>query len=214
MQRRNFYQRHQKEFEPFEGILLRNVAIGRGFVLAPVVVASYTYENSLILGLSFFFITFFTVLFSSFITKSIPYSIRIILYVLIGCVFFVPTALYMDYLFPQTVFRLGAFLPLLISNSLIVIQSEARFNKKSKVFMMVDLFSHCFGFLWVILLVGIIREFLGSGNFLGNYVGFDYKIPSILLPFSGFMIVGFLSAFVQSIRLKLLSPTTKDKGAD
>lgn len=214
MQRRNFYQRHQKEFEPFEGILLRNVAIGRGFVLAPVVVASYTFENSLILGLSFFYITFFTVLLSSFITKSIPYSVRIILYVLIGCAFFVPTALYMDYLFPQTVFRLGSFLPLLISNSLIVVQSETRFTKKGRGFMIVDLFSHCFGFLWVILLVGIIREFLGSGYFLGDFVGFDFKIPALLLPFSGFIIVGFLSALVQNIRLKLLSPAPQEKGAE
>lgn len=209
MQRRNFYQRHQKEFEAFEGILLSNPTIGRGFVLAPIVVASYTYENSLILGLSFFFITFFTVLCSSFISKSIPYTIRIIMYVLIGCVFFIPTAMYMDYLFPQTVFRLGAFLPLLISNSLIVVQSEVRFTKKSKIFMITDLFFHCFGFLWVILIVGCFREFIGSGTFLGEYVEFDYKIPGILLPFSGFIIVGFLSAFVQSIRIKLLDPKSE-----
>lgn len=209
MQRRNFYQRHQKEFEPFEGILIRNATIGRGFVLAPVVVASYTFENSLILGLSFFFITFFTVLFSSFVPRTIPYTIRIIIYILLGSAFFVPTAMYMDYLFPQTVFRLGAFLPLLISNSLIVVQGERRFFKRSRAFMITDLFCHCFGFLWVIILVGIIREFFGSGYFLGEYVGFVYKVPSILLPFSGFIIVGFLSAFVQNIRIKLLAQKTE-----
>lgn len=209
MQRRNFYQRHKKEFEAFDGILLGNVAIGRGLVLAPVVVASYTYENSLILGLSFCCITFFTVLLSSFIPKSIPYSIRIILYVLIGCAFFVPTAKYMDYLFPQTVFRLGAFLPLLISNSIIVVQTEARFIKRNKLFMITDLFCHCLGFLLVILVIGLFREFVGTGYFLGYYFESPYKIPAILLPFSGFIIVGFLSAVVQNIRYDLANPKSK-----
>ena len=105
--RRTFYQKYRRFLEPMDGLLLQNPVLERGLVLAPVIVASYNCQYSLLLGLSFVLITFATVLISSFIPKKIPYTIRIILYTLIACGVFVPTAMLMDRLFPDTLFKVG-----------------------------------------------------------------------------------------------------------
>lgn len=209
--RRTFYQRHRKSIALFDGLLLGNPILERGLIIAPVVVASYNNKNSLILGLSFFFITYITVFASSFIPKGIPYTIRTIIYTLIACVVFIPTAGLMNNLFPQSIFSIGVFLPLLVANSLIVVKSESRFHKRRRGYMMADLFFNCVGFFCVIVLVGTIREFLGSGSFLGTPIPGMFTAQAVLMPFSGFIIVGFLAAIVQKIKNALENPKTKNK---
>ncbi len=204
--RKSFYQKYKPAFDKFNGLLLGNTVLDRGLVLAPVIVASYNYKNSIILGLSFMIITFTTVLLSSFVTKKIPYTIRSIIYTLIACAVFVPTAMFMEYLYPESVFKLGVFLPLLVANSLIVVKSESRFHKHKKGYMIFDLICHTIGFLLVIVLVGIIRELFGSGTFMGNPVKGMVTAQAVLLPFSGFIIVGLLAAIVKRIKYKLENP--------
>ncbi len=204
--RRSFFQRHRAAFERFDGILLQNPVLERGLVLAPVIVASYNYRNSLVLGLSFILITFVTVLLSSFIPRRIPYTVRTILYTLIACGVFAPTAMLMDQLFPGTVLRVGVFLPLLVANSLIVVKSESRFHKQSMGRMILDLFCNTLGFCLAILVVGILRELVGSGSFLGSPVQGMPAAPAALMPFSGFILVGLLAAGVKRLRFRLENP--------
>ncbi|MEG2428782.1 MAG: Rnf-Nqr domain containing protein, partial [Oscillospiraceae bacterium] len=178
----------------------------KGLILAPVVVASYNWDNAFVLGCAFMIITFFSVLISSFVPKKIPYTVRTIIYTLIASLIFIPVAYYMNMIYPETVFKLGVFLPLLIANSLIVVKSESRFHQHTKGYMLVDLFCHCVGFFFVIMFVGILRELLGSGSFMGIPINGMIKAPSILLPFSGFVIVGFLAAILRHINFLLNEP--------
>ena len=178
-------------------------------MLAPVVVASYNCQNSLVLGLAFIGITFVTVLISSFISKKIPYTVRTILYTLIACAVFVPTAMGLDRLFPQTVTRTGVFLPLLVANSLIVVKSESRFHKHNRGTMVIDVFCHTLGFFWAILLVGALRELFGSGSLFGVPLFDRFTVPALLMPFSGFFIVGLLAAVVKRIKYNVEHPRSQ-----
>lgn len=208
--RKSFYQRHRKFLQRFDGLLLTNPVLERGLVLAPVIVASYNCVNALILGLSFFAITFVTVLIASFLPKKIPYTIRVILYTLLAFGIFIPTALLMNHWFPQTIFtELGVFLPLLAANSLIVVKSESRFYKHRRGYMVVDLFCHCLGFLWAILLVGGLRELLGKGTLFGHPAQDAFTVPAAMMPFSGFILVGFLAAVVRRLKTRIENPPAR-----
>lgn len=209
--RKTFYQRNKAGFDTINGLFLGNTVLERGLVLSPVIVASYSYENSLILGMGFLIITFFTVLLSSFVPKSIPYTLRTITYTIIASLIFIPTAILVDVLFPNSLHRLGVFFPLLVVNSLIVIKSESRFHKRSKAAMMFDLFCHTAGFFIVIVLVGSAREILGTGAFMGNPIDMPFSVQAILLPFSGFIIVGFLAALMKRIKYRLENPHIKSE---
>ncbi|MEG1027926.1 MAG: Rnf-Nqr domain containing protein, partial [Oscillospiraceae bacterium] len=69
--KKTFYLRHKSFFDKFDGLFLHNPVLARGLVVSPVIVASYSLKNSMILGIGFMIITFFTVIISSFISKRI-----------------------------------------------------------------------------------------------------------------------------------------------
>ena len=185
---KKFYQKHKSWFETTEGLLLKNTVLEKGIVVAPVVVISSSLQNGLILSIAFGIITFFTVLLSSFIPRKIAHTLRVILYTLIAGVIYIPTAMLLDYCFPSQTYRLGIFLPLMVTNSLIIWRSESRFHKETRPRMAVDLLFHVLGFAIVICLAGFIRELFGNGALLGNPIDWvSIKPLGILLPFGGFI---------------------------
>lgn len=203
---KQFYKKHRKTISKFEGLLVNNTVLERGLVIAPVIIAATTLQNALILGISFLTITFLTLLAASFVPKKLPYSIRVIIYTIVACLLYIPTEGIMDHIFPEAIFKVGIFLPLLVTNSLIVTKSETRFLKQNRTSMMLDVLSHALGFLLVIILVGTVREIFGNGSVMGHALNLPVKITVLTFPFGGFVLVGFLAALVQRFRLYLEEP--------
>ena len=88
----------------------------------------------------------------------------------------------------------------MVANSLIVRKSETRFFVQKKGAMVLDLLCSVIGFMWVICLVGALRELLGNGTLWNMPVLEDSTIPGLLLPFSGFIVIGFIAAGFQKFR--------------
>lgn len=203
-----YYFKHKRKFDLISGLFLSNTILGSGLVVAPVVVASNTLKNGVVLGIAFFVITFFTVMLSRVIPKKVPYTLRVVIYVLLAAVIYIPTAMFLTNIMPDTVYKVGIFLPLLITNSLITQKIEGRFKYKRFGVMTVDLLSHIFGFVIVIILVGAIREVLGTGMIWDTKITFITKTaPAIMYPFCGFIILGFMSAVLQKIKLTVQKPS-------
>lgn len=202
---RKFYQNYKDKFEKLDGFFEKNIILQRGMVIAPIIIICTNLMNGLILSIAFFVITTLTVLMSSFITKKVPYTIRVILYTMMASLIFIPTACVLDVIFPNTIFNLEIFLPLLVTNSAIVIKSETRFHYMNKGKMILNLIMYGLGFLVVACLVGGLREFLGNGTLLGEPLFWAYKIPAILYPFSGFILVGVIAALYKKLHFHLKS---------
>jgi len=206
----NFYKEHRKVFERLEGLLLKNTVLEKGLVLAPVVVVGTSLKNGVALSFVFAVLTFFTVLLTSFFPKRIPHSIRVIAAVLVAAVLYVPAAMAVDVFLPGVSYHLGVFLPLLITNSLIVWRSESRFHKEKKGAMMLDLLVHILGFAVVTCLVCTVRELWGSATLWDIPVNLGITpVAGILLPFSGFILLGFLAAVLHKYK-SVLVPMDKD----
>lgn len=203
---KKFYQKHAGAFERFDGLLLNNTVLERGLVIAPIIFLANSMQNALVLGLGFVLITFFTLLIASFVPKALPYTIRVILYVVISSLLFIPAAMLLEMIFTQAAVRsVGVFLPLLTTNSLIVTKSETRFLKKKRLAMLLDVINHCLGFFVVIVLIGFIRELLGTGSIMGYNLDVPILFNVAMLPFGGFIIMGFLAAALQKLRLHVTS---------
>ncbi len=194
-----FYEKHKSVMDKIDGLFLGNTVLERGLVVSPVIVAATTLQNSVILAIAYAVITFLTVFCTSFIPKRLPYTIRVIIYVIFASLVYIPTAWLLSLWMPYGVFSVGIFLPLLVANSLIVRKSETRFFAQKKPAMLLDLLCSVAGFVWVICLVGAVREVLGNGTMLGVPV-LDWKIPGLLFPFAGFILIGFLAAVMQKLR--------------
>ena len=196
-----FYTRHRSVFDKIDGLFLGNTVLERGLVVAPVIVAAISLKNSVVLAIAYGIITFFTVFLASFVSKKLPYTIRVIIYVLLASLVYIPTAFLLERLFePLAIYNVGIFLPLMVANSLIVRKSETRFFVQKKGAMVLDLLCSVIGFMWVICLDGAIRELFENGTIWNIPVLENPTIPGLLLPFSGFIVIGFLAAGFQKFR--------------
>lgn len=183
-------------------LLFDNMVLQRGLMVAPVVVMSYNLKNAVALCLAFAIITFVTVTVSSFLSRKLPYTLRVIFNVLLASLVFIPAAMLVEKLEQGLVYRLGIFLPLLVTNSLVVQKSETRFRRApSKRYMVLDLILQIVGFAVVVCPIAILREWLVGGTVWGvTITGLPQEVPAVSLPFAGFIIIGLLAAFVNQYR--------------
>ncbi len=200
------YQGHRKGFQEYDNLLTRNTVLVQGLCIAPIVVAATTLKNACLLGLAFAVITFVTVVLLSFLPKKTPYTIRAIVAVLLACGVFIPTSLWCRDLFPGNVQQVGIFLPLLVTNSVLVGKTEESLLHLPKKKMLGKLVTYILGFEVVILLTGVIRELLAYNTLWGNPVALPFTFSVMALPFGGFVLLGFLAAAVRRYREHLNKP--------
>ena len=207
---RRFYQKHRQQISRLDNILLQNPVLERGLTIAPVIVAGNTMKNGLSLGIAFCLITGITVALTYLVPRNIAYTFRVILNALMASIVFIPTALLLEKLFPGILFNLGIYLPLLVTNSLIVQKSGSRYHTMTAKEMFWQLGCTIIGFFLVIVLISAAREVLSYGTFLGNPVQWmPFTVPAAALPFGGFILTGLLAAGLQALHNWLETPVTK-----
>lgn len=182
-------------------LLYKNPILVSGMVIAPVVVMANNFFDALTLIAAFSLITFFTLLISSFVPKNIVYTIRIILYTLIGALVYVPSVILMKYLMPEEVKALGIFFPLFITSSFIISRSESIFFLETKGKMFLDIIFCIIGYDAAVLLFAAIREILAFGTIGGTIIGMPVQLSAFQNPFGGFILLGLMAAVFRSVLL-------------
>ena len=183
------------------GLINKNPILVSGMVIAPVIVLANNFNDAVMLVAAFSLITFFTLLISSFVPKSIVYTIRIILYTLIGAVVYVPSVMLLEYLMPEGVEAIGIFFPLFITNSFIVTRSESIFFLETKGKMLLDIIFCIIGYDAAVLILSAVREILASGTIGGKITGMPSSFRVFEHPFGGFILLGLFAALFRSILL-------------
>lgn len=185
----------------FDGIYTKNTVLISGLVIAPIVAGATTVKDALALIFVFSIITFVTIMISSFVPRDIVYAIRIILYTFIAAIVYVPTVIAANLIFPAEVIHLGVFIPLLITNSLIVSKTELKFFRRPRGQMTLDVLSYILGFDIVAIIFAFIREILSTGSLNGNIIGIPLTFTALSLPFGGFILLGLMAALFRKIQI-------------
>lgn len=182
----------------YDGLFRQNVVLAGGFVTAPVIVACTTMERSLVLVISFFMITYLSILTCRFIPKKIAYMFRIVLYTIVAAAYFIPTALLLNIMFPDTTNSVLLYIEITIVNSLLLAKTESRFYLIPYRKMMTDALVYIAGYALAAFAVGFVRELLAYGTLFG------FKICTAIMPaarstFFGFVLVGLLAAACRAV---------------
>ena len=108
---------------------------------------------------------------------------------------------------PALAESLGVFIPLIVVNCIILGRAESFSYKNGVAASFFDGIFQGIGYTLVLLVMCIIREFLGAGTFGGGLLGVDGKgiqiLPSqfpagmLTLPVGGFLVLGCLIAAMQ-----------------
>lgn len=185
----------------YNAMVRNNHILVLGTAIAPVIVIANTLKNAAYLALTFSVITFFTMLLSSFIPQRVVYTVRVIIYIAIGSLVYVPTAIIISALFPHAIQNMGIYFPLLITNSFIIFHSDTMFLTEKKGRMILDLIFGIIGYDIVVLLFGLIREIFSTGEINGKVIALPMLFKAFNQPFGGFILLGIFAAALRGILL-------------
>ena len=189
---RRFYQSHRNAIEKFDQFLLNNPVLERGLVIAPVIVTCNTLANALALSVAFAFITVLSILLTFFLPRKIPYTIRVIANAMVAALLFIPAAMLLERRFPESIFNLGIYLPLLVVEPLLTYRfgrvQETLHKAVSKGLRITV------GYALLLMLLGCVREWLALGTVFGTPVGQRAVLPMAGMPAGGFIVLGVLCA--------------------
>jgi Na+-transporting NADH:ubiquinone oxidoreductase subunit D len=135
----------------------------------------------------------------STLRNEVPRSVRLIIEITIIATLVIVVDQVLQAFFWELSRELSVFVGLIITNCVILGRAETFAMHHSPGQSFLDALGNGFGYSWILLLIGGIRELLGSGELLGYAVlplaengGWFEPIALMLRPPSAFFLIGFL----------------------
>ena len=192
-----------------EGLLTENPVLVQLLGMCSTMAITTSIFNGLGMGVSVLIILTCSNVVISLLRKIIPDQIRIAAYVVVIAGFVTMVDLLLQAYFQDIAESLGVFIPLIVVNCIILARAESFASKHKVLPAAVDGICQGIGYTLVLLVMSVIREFLGSGTFgsgvLGGGAGIrifpaDYGALMMVLPVGGFLTLGCLIALVQWVQ--------------
>ncbi len=192
-----------------EGLWDNNVVFTQNLALCPLLAVSGTATNALGMGLATTLVMVASNGLVSLARHLIPSEIRIPIYVLLIATLVTLVDLLLNAWLHELHKVLGLFIPLIVTNCVILGRAEAFASKQPVALSLWDGFTMGIGFTWAMVALGTIREVLSSGTLFSNasvLLGESFRFMEITplpnykgflltaLPPGGFIVLGFLVA--------------------
>ena len=205
----------KKQFK--DGLITQNPVLVQLLGMCSTMAITTSLFNGVGMGLSVLIILTCCNIVISALRKVIPNDIRIAIYVVVIAGFVTVVDLMLQAYIPALASALGVFIPLIVVNCIIIGRAEAFAAKSSIGASALDGIFQGIGYTIVLVIMCVIREFLGQGTFGGGFIdvanGFritldgtgsgiqlmpaEFGALAMILPFGGFLTLGILIAAVQ-----------------
>ena len=172
--------------------------------LCPTLAVTTSAENGIGMGLATTFVLFGSNTVISLLRKVIPKKVRIPAFIVVIASFVTIVDLVMHGYFYQLHKSLGLFIPLIVVNCIVLGRAEA-FASRNKLFdSVLDGLGMGLGFTLGLVVLGAVREILGSGELLGfPILGGSYTpLLVMILPPGAFLALGVLLAGMNRLEEK------------
>lgn len=201
-----------------EGLLTKNPVLVQLLGMCSTLAISTSLFNGLGMGVSVTLILICSNVMISLLRKVIPSQVRIAAYVVIIAGFVTMVDLLLQAFLPALSESLGVFIPLIVVNCIVLGRAEAFASKNGVGASALDGLFQGIGYTLALVVVCVIREFLGAGTFGGGILngGEGIRIlpegtPAMLMimPVGGFLTLGCVIAAAQWLMKRM-----KKKEAD
>jgi len=162
--------------------------------LCPVLAVTNSATNGLAMGLATTFVLLSSSIIISLFRKVIPHQVRIAGYIVIIATFVTVADKFLAAYVPDISKALGPYVPLIVVNCLILGRQEAFSSKNGVGRSILDALGMGLGFVSVLVVLGGIREILGSATLFNMQVLGDWFNPwmIMILPPGAFLTLGLL----------------------
>jgi len=202
----------------WQGLWKNNPGIVQLLGLCPLLAVTNTVTNALGLGLATLFVVVASNVLISLIRHNVPKAIRIPIFVMIIASLVSCIQLLMNAYTYELYLSLGIFIPLIVTNCMIIGRAEAFASKNTVKHAAFDGLMMGLGFAAVLLLLGAAREILAQGTLfdgietlLGDWATFmtitlyhsETSFLLAALPPGAFILMGFIIALKNQIDHKI-----------
>ena len=186
-----------------------NITLSQSLALCPTMAVTSTATNALGMGLATTAVLVVSNVMIASLRNFITNEVRIPVFVVIIASLVTLVDMTMNAWLHQLYGVLGLFIALIVVNCAILGRAEAFAARNAPLASFVDGLGSGLGFTFGLLLIGIVREVLGSGTLFANaalLLGSPFKVIELtiiphysgfllmVLPPGGFLALGFLSA--------------------
>ena len=209
----------KKQFS--EGLLTKNPVLVQLLGMCSTLAITTSLFNGLGMGAAVTIILICSNVLISALRKVIPNQIRIAAYITIIAGFVTMVDLLLQAYIPDLAESLGVFIPLIVVNCIVLGRAEAFASKNGILASAVDGLCQGIGYTMALVIVCVIREFLGAGTFGGGLLNngegiriLPEGIPAmqLVMPVGGFLVLGCVIAGFQYLN-RILETKKRDKEA-
>ncbi len=159
--------------------------------------------NGLGMGLATTFVLMMSNIAVSGVKNVIPEKVRIPSFIVIIASFVTVVQLAMQAYLPSLYKSLGLFIPLIVVNCIVLGRAEAFASKNSLASSAIDGLGIGLGFTFALVLLGSIREILGSGKIFSITIYPENFVTLLFVLAPGaFIVLGYLIAIINRINKK------------
>jgi len=191
-------ENQNESYEAFiKGIWRDNPVFVQVLGMCPMLAVTNSAINAVAMGMA----TLFVLVGSSFLVSSfkqwIPKQVRISSFIIIIATFVTVADYTLLALVPKVHKELGAFIPLIVANCMILGRQEAFASRNTVRLAVMDALGMAGGFMVALFSLGAIREILGNGSLFGVDLFGEYFEPWVImiLPPGGFLTLGLILLF-------------------
>lgn len=183
------------------GILSENPIFKLALSMCPAVGISTTVMNGLLLGIAVLFVQVFSSVTIAIFKNVIHPRIRIPTYTLTIATWVTVIDLVLAAYMPEAYAKMGIFVKLIVAFAIITMRLEMFASKETVNASFWDGLGMGLGFMVGMMVIGFVRELLGSGAIFGyDVLGFK-PLLFFILPSAGFFVVGLMMAFFNWIEI-------------
>ena len=194
-----------------EGLISQNPVLVQLLGMCSTLAITTSFFNGLGMGVSVTIILTLSKIFISLLRKIIPNEVRIACYIVVIAGFVTCVDLLLKAFVPALSNSLGVFIPLIVVNCIILGRAEGFASKNGIGASTMDGIFQGVGYTIVLVIMCVVREFLGAGKFGGGLFGGgglgsapgivlfpeDFALSVLTLPVGGFLTLGVLIAAMQ-----------------
>jgi len=191
-------------YEFLKGLWNENPVIRQLLGMCPTLAVTTSAINGMAMGLATLFVLVSSSTIVSIIRKQIPHQVRIASYVLIIATFVTIADLFLAGNFPAISKALGPYVPLIVVNCIILGRAEGFASRHGLLRSFLDAVGMGSGFVFALVVLGGIREILGSRSLFGFIVLGKWFEPWVImiLPAGAFITLGLLMGFMNMLKKK------------
>ena len=160
----------------YNGLWKQNPGLVQLLGLCPILAISTSMVNAVSLGLATVLVMAVANLAIASLRNFIPYEVRIPVFILVIASLVTMVDLSFNAWLHELYLVLGIFIPLIVTNCIVLARVEAYAAKNDPISSTIDGVLMGLGLVWVLAVLGGVRELVGSGTL---FTGIDMIFPSL-----------------------------------